>query len=319
MRETTRSQNPAKQTKKETIVSEAIGIIKEFKAIGITLPLRQIWYKLVARHILSNTRSNYKYVSKTLTEARIKRTIPYRDINDPERLTSISFFEEKNYKKHIQETFDFFPRILNLFNYHIWENQPNYVEVWIEKNSLFDQFSEITKKREVSLVTCKGYSSITNIHRGAERIKNEASSRNAENIIILYFGDHDPSGKDISRNIEDRLTNVFNINVELIFVALTKEQIDFYDVPPDRTKKSDTRSKKFIEKYGDEAAELEALDPLVLRTMINNTISNYYDKSIFQEIQKKEKEVLEKIKAKSEEINLSKKLQKISDFFIKEV
>lgn len=307
-----------KQTKKNTIVSSAIGIIEEFKAIDIILPLRQIWYKLVARHILSNTRSNYKYVSKILTEARIAGIIPYSSINDPERLTSISYFEEKNYNAHIQRAFDFTSRILNSFEYHIWENQPNYVEVWVEKNSLFDQFSEVTRKRNVSLVACKGFSSITNIHRGAERIKDEASSRNAENIIILHFGDHDPSGRDISRNIEDRLTNVFNLDVELNFIALTKEQIKLYDIPPDRTKKTDTRSKKFIEKYGDEAAELEALDPLVLRGMIDTVISDYYDKSIYQEIQEKEEEILEKIRTKSEEIGLSEELQRLSDLFTEE-
>lgn len=57
---------------------------------------------------------------------------------------------------------------------------------------------------------------------------------------MLHFGDHDPSGIDMSRDIQDRL-RLFGSEARLMRIALTSEQIDRYSPPPDPVKTTDGR------------------------------------------------------------------------------
>ncbi|MBT9167459.1 MAG: hypothetical protein DDT19_00797 [Syntrophomonadaceae bacterium] len=52
-----------------------------------------------------------------------------------------------------------------------------------------------------------------------------------------------------------------------------------YNLPPDFTKETDSRSKKFVERYGDLAVELDALPVPVLREKIRTAIEENLDLS----------------------------------------
>lgn len=113
---------------------------------------------------------------------------------------------------------------------------------------------------------------------------------------ILYMGDHDPSGIDMHRDIRTRLQE-FGCTAEVERIALTQDQIDEYDLPPNPTKKIDPRSRKYYEKYGSKSWELDALDPEVLTEIVEGRILEYLDKdrhdgALRQE--QKEKDALER-------------------------
>jgi hypothetical protein len=69
-------------------------------------------------------------------------------------------------------------------------------------------------------------------------------------------------------------------------MALTRDDITEYDLPPDYTKKTDSRAKSFVKEHGDIAVELDALPVKVLQQKIRDSIEDNIDL-----------EALEKIKA----------------------
>ena len=96
---------------------------------------------------------------------------------------------------------------------------------------------------------------------------------------LYYFGDHDPSGVHIPQQVELDLRE-FVPKAEIHFqrVAVTPEQIEELNLPTRPTKKSDTRSKKFK----GESVELDAIEPAVLRTMVERCITQHVDHEAHQ-------------------------------------
>jgi len=94
-----------------------------------------------------------------------------------------------------------------------------------------------------------------------------------------FFGGVTPillhnSGVDIFRWINEELKPY---NIEVNKVALTREQVRKYKLPPMIPKKSDPRYKKYVKKYGEVVVELDALHPAVLRDIIRKSILKYMD------------------------------------------
>jgi len=101
--------------------------------------------------------------------------------------------------------------------------------------------------------------------------------------VILYFGDFDPSGTDIERNIREKLNDTFHVPVEVERVALNKRQIDEYELPPQPAKSSDVRYEQFVEQHGDMAVELDALPPDDLKQMIRDSVADYFDRVYYEQ------------------------------------
>jgi len=99
------------------------------------------------------------------------------------------------------------------------------------------------------------------------------------------LGDHDPSGIDMSRDIEERVTMFMDGNGPLIFVriALNMPQIEEYSPPPNPAKVTDSRFAKYQEEHGDESWELDALDPTVIDAIIREKILGYRDEQKYDE------------------------------------
>jgi len=116
--------------------------------------------------------------------------------------------------------------------------------------------------------------------------------------VVLYMGDFDPSGQDMPRDIRDRLTQDFGVQLDLHVIALTREQIATYDLPPAPAKRSDSRAAAFMAKHGDMAVELDALPPDVLQDLVRVNVARFFDKSAFQQqaqIERAERAKLEQV------------------------
>ena len=118
---------------------------------------------------------------------------------------------------------------------------PVYVEVWCEKDALAGVLMEETKVYDVPLMVASGYSSISFLHSAAMAI--EAKGKPA---YIYHFGDLDPSGVDAARDIEAKLRR-YAPGAEIHFErpAVTREQVEQWNLPTRPTKQTDTRAKKF--------------------------------------------------------------------------
>ena len=139
--------------------------------------------------------------------------------------------------------------------------------MWSEKDAITGVLYQETSKYDVPLMVCKGYSSLSYLHAAAEDM--EAQGKPA---YLYYFGDFDPSGMDITRNVEARLREFAPV-AEIHFerVAVTAEQIETLHLPTRPTKTSDSRSKGF----SGESVEVDAIEPKELRRILRTCITRH--------------------------------------------
>lgn len=176
-----------------------------------------------------------------------------------------------------------------------WSNHPNYVEVWVEKDALVGVIGQICSKLDVPYFSCRGYVSQSEMWSAAQRLI--AQNPHRESCTILHLGDHDPSGIDMTRDIQERLT-MFGADVHVDRIALTMEQVELYNPPPNPTKLTDARAGGYLETYGEECWELDALDPSVLSKLISTHVSLLRDNELYnrqKEMEDKQKSDLHNI------------------------
>ena len=108
--------------------------------------------------------------------------------------------------------------------------------------------------------------------------------RQGKKIVILYLGDFDPSGLNMDETtLEHIKTFAGSLYPFISFerIALTWDQIELYNPPPNPVKKkndgsySDTRGEKYVALYGPSSWELDALRPEILDRLITDSIKVY--------------------------------------------
>jgi hypothetical protein len=152
--------------------------------------------------------------------------------------------------------------------------QHNYVEVWLEKEALAQVFSPITDEYGVFLSVSGGYPKLSQIYNAKVRFEEYYGKP----IKLLYFGDLDPSGKDMPRQLKEQLQKLDVENAEVIEVALNENDVVKYNLPQNPFKPKDTRNKWYVERYGiDYAVELDALEPNILEGKIRDSILTFID------------------------------------------
>lgn len=233
--------------------------------------VRQVYYGLVSAQILESAMKNYHRVSRVLVRARLAGIITFNrivdDTREAEKTPSWDNMEE------------ILKAAIDQYRSDWWEDQPYYVEVWLEKRALRRIFFPITNSYDVYLMPGGGYESWSALWQGSKRFKTrfEERARRGQKLVILYFGDLDPSGKDMPRDIQKRF-GVLGLDFAVIEVALTRRDIEEYNLPRNPTKPKDTRNKWYKQKYGiTYAVELDALPPEVLREKIHQAIRAYMD------------------------------------------
>lgn len=175
-----------------------------------------------------------------------------------------------------------------------WQGQPNYVEVWVEKDALVDIIGQACRPIDTPFFSCRGYTSQSEMWTAAQRFIRQ---KNREGRFIIHLGDHDPSGIDMTRDIQERL-DMFGANVYVKRVPLTMDQVNTYNPPPNPAKITDSRCGKYIDQYGDESWELDALQPQMLVNLITNEVTALRDDEIYQAVcyrEEREKEELQKV------------------------
>ena len=166
--------------------------------------------------------------------------------------------------------------------------QDNYSEVWCEKDALSGVLSRVTREYHIRLLINRGYSSATAMYDAAQRMEDK-------NAHILYFGDHDPSGLDMIRDIEDRLAQ-FECCPQVHRLALTGKQIEKYDPPSNPAKWKDKRAEKYVAQFGETCWEVDALPPDVLVKILEDSIESLIDRDLYDEVIAEEWADIKKLK-----------------------
>jgi len=151
-----------KGTKKWRLIPESKKILEEY---AIKLTLRQLFYQLVSRGVIENTEQNYKYLSSCLVEARLAGLLPLNALEDRVRSAAGGDSEEWDPEEYLKWRRRAFEESWRYFSLPRWKDQPNYVEVWIEKDALSTFFAQVTRRWNVLLGVCRGYTSLSFLPR----------------------------------------------------------------------------------------------------------------------------------------------------------
>jgi hypothetical protein len=234
--------------------------LMEITAAGHPMSVRQVYYQATVRNLVEKTELGYRKVQEDLVFLRrIGGEMPRSWIADSTRW-------QRKPKTHgsieeaLQDTARFYRRSL-------WTDAGCYVEIWLEKDALAGVILPVTALFDVPLMVARGYASISFLHAAAEAIADLEVP-----AYIYHLGDFDPSGVDAGRAIEATLRK-YAPDAEIHFerIAVTKRQIDFWDLPSRPTKKTDSRAKGF----GEVSVELDAIAPAQLRCIVEVAIERH--------------------------------------------
>lgn len=276
------------------IIDKANQLIKQYAAQGYTLTLRQIYYQFIAGNLLptswadpatgsTNNERSYKKLGDVLADARLAGRLDWEAIEDRTRALGKA--------PHWGSPADIIQSCAKQFRLDRWEDQDYRVEVWVEKDALEGVVGQAAQRLDAPYFSCRGYASATSIWDAGQRLKEYCLE--GQTPVILHLGDHDPSGIDMSRDIEERVS-LFMDGTEnrLVFerIALTMAQIQQYNPPPNPAKVTDSRFEGYRRKYGNDSWELDALSPAIIDALITQKIHQYLDRAKYRDKEREEQE-----------------------------
>lgn len=304
----------------KVLVRKCASIVSSFQAQGFKMTLRQLYYQLVKDNIIRNEERQYKRLSGLLSDARLMGRVDWEAIEDRIRVPRVP--------QDFRDLNDLVDTALGAYRLDRWAGQENYVELWVEKDALAGILAPIAREYHVTMMVNRGYSSQTAMYDAGQRFlkacyskdlpyktlleatRKEGEKRDEETEkllsqvrfldrsvlseepkrkpILLYLGDHDPSGEDMVRDIGARL-EMFGIEVDVRKVALTTEQVREYDPPPNPAKMADPRALEYVEKHGATSWEVDALPPDVLDRIIRDSLDDVVDMEKVDKIKAQEK------------------------------
>jgi hypothetical protein len=281
---------------------QADAICREYAELGITITLRSLFYQFVARGLMKNSLREYKRLGDTLNEARLSGYLDWSYMKDITRmLRGVG---------HMDDPPSALESLSAGFRLDKWENQPNYVEVWIEKDAVVGTISQTCNQLDVPFLSCRGYTSQSELWRSAMRIANRIES--GKEVTIIHLGDHDPSGIDMTRDIDDRVRLFVEHHTgqspEINRIALNMDQIRQYNPPPNPAKVTDSRFAGYLSVHGRSSWELDALDPRVMRDIISDSITPLIDQDLLDETRDAESRMRDELSA------ISERYDDVSDF-----
>lgn len=291
---------------KAEVVQQIVSIVSRYGEMGYRLTLRQLHYQFVG-HVPGyvNHQMAYKRLGRILDDCRYAGVIDWDAIVDRGRTPKQNYI--------VEDIPDALNDTVSAYKLDRQKGQENHIEVWTEKDALSEIFWRSASKFGLTLSINKGNISTSAIHEAYERFVDRV--RGGQSIKVLYFGDHDPSGIDMIRDIEDRLRFMFDNGdhtdvdgsdfFELIPIGLTKQQIKQYKLPPNPVKLTDSRTPGYVKQHGNFCWEVDALAPDVLTNILEKNILANLDADLYE--QQLVKEQKDKVKLKTIIKNLKMK------------
>jgi hypothetical protein len=262
------------------IIHQANVILDEHRAEGYRPTLRQLYYQFVIRNLLPNSEKSYKRLGNIISEARLAGLIDWDAIEDRMRFLRAV--------PHYSGPADFFNEQVHNFAEDLWAGQQHYCEVWIEKDALSGIIERPCVQYRVPFFACRGYASQSGLYEAGTRLRHVM--RSGRSVTIFHLGDHDPSGIDMTRDNDERL-NMFArtlSGVSIVRLALNKEQIERFNLPPNPAKLTDSRVGAYMDNYGDTSWELDALPAREIERIVVSAIAGILDADLFKRASERE-------------------------------
>lgn len=251
---------------RDTTAAVWVAIMRSLDQQGPPMTVRGLFYACEnVYHVAPKTEGGYRQVAYHILQMRRRHVLPYHFIADHTRWVRkpASYSGLRAYLEHGRRA----------YRRALWDNQDAYVELWCEKDAVAGILSDVTTEWDVPLLVVRGYSSETFAYNAAETIKAQSKP-----VYLYYFGDYDPSGLNITEDIQRKLEG-FGAWFTFERVAVTREQIEDWDLPTRPPKRTDKRAKG----WRDQCVEIDAVPANVLRELAERCIRQHIDDDAYAE------------------------------------
>jgi hypothetical protein len=242
-------------------------------------------YLVVSHGWLPDTgKKSYSRIQRLLNRLRLRGTVPFEWVVDNIRSTikPLSWASLAEYAEVVRHG----------YRKDFWVQLPDHVEVIVEKDTIAGKLGVVTREYDVPLHPIRGYNSTTFCHEIAKHWKDTDKP-----VFIYFIGDHDPSGRDLERDIRQKTAAFSRQQVTWKRLAVEPEDFEQFHIRPLAPKRKDARTKKFVERYGNDCAEVEAIPATDLRAILRRAIESHIPEGAWEhlrQVERLEKEAWER-------------------------
>jgi hypothetical protein len=254
-------------------------ILSEYEELGYDLTLRQLYYQLVARGGIENSQKSYKRTGDLVNNARLAGLVDWRMITDRGRSTVAN--------NHWEDPAEIMQAAADSFQIDKWQDQTNYVLVMVEKQALEGVLIPACRELDVTFAANKGYSSSSTMYKVGKHLRYQCLE-NDKLVHVLYLGDHDPSGIDMTRDVRERLEMFSGVDIDVRRLALNWDQVEQWQPPENPAKETDSRYGSYVEQFGESSWELDAIEPRTLAELVTEAVLELRDEDLWNEAEAKE-------------------------------
>ncbi len=267
-----------RSAKSVELVAAAADILEAIQPCSV----RAVCYQLFTRALIDGMdKGTTNRVGQLLTRAREEGEIPWEWIVQEGRAIECvpTWADPAAYARTVQSS----------YCRNKWAGQPTRIIVVSEKGTIRGTLAPVLEALEVDFLPVGGYASATRVYELAQL------DRDAQSLLLLYLGDHDPSGRGMSdSDLPRRLARytsddpadkdwteamiegaLADERLEVRRIALTTEDTTTLGPAlgfPASDKVKDPRYAWFVERYGDRCWELDAMNPVDLRARVEDAI-----------------------------------------------
>lgn len=269
------------KTELDHLRAECLHILGEYDE---QITIRHLFYRLTGRGVISKTEKDYKNLCGQLTKWRKELEIPFDAFIDGTR-----WHHGAQTYSSAQEALE---NSVRNFRKNLWDAQPHYVELWAEKDAILSIIQPIANAWSIPVFPCRGFASISSLFETAQTFK--AKKKQGKDAIILYLGDHDPSGIAIDAAIKNSW-NFFDMEPPRFErLAVFDHQIEEFNLPTRPVKETDRRAKNWI----GGCVEIDTLTPAQIRDLVDNRLAELVDRGQWERtklIEQAERDALSEI------------------------
>ncbi len=251
-------------------MSELDDALMEIAAEERPNSVRGMYYMAMGANLVDKDsqgrRHNYMRVQRRILALRRDGVMPYSWITDGSRIV----YGNTRYG----DMEEFAAYAAGLYRKDYWAGSPMRVEVWVEKDAMAGKLSPVVVREcGLDLYVSRGFASETYVQEAAQTIL-----RDGRPTTVYLLTDFDASGIEIAEKVGDKLVEMtYGVDVELRRIAATREQIDEFSLITQPVSGTDTRSRRFIERYGTATVELDAIPAREIRRMVREAIESHME------------------------------------------
>jgi len=269
------------------LIAAAREILDEIKPATV----RAVCYLLFTRKLIPDmSKNSVSSVGEQLVYAREEAIIPWSWIVDETRSV-----ERVECWRDLEHHLDDFCKEHTI---DPWEDQPERVMIVSEKGTVRGTLQGVLTEMRVRFLVAHGYASATAAYDLAQvSLEHDRPTR------VIYVGDHDPSGMHMSEVDLPRRLERYGGDVQITRVAITGDDVANSALTfPASEKTTDCRHRWYVENYGEDCMELDAMPPPDLRARVRQAIMAHIDGAAWEASLEAEEAHRERLDRRRDEI-----------------